>query len=143
MKRNVLIAVFYLMIVSCSIDKNSEDSTAYKVEWHLTNVSGGISGINQTFSMGTIIWTFYNTTGMISVDNKNEDVNKEDGLDHGNYEFSTTKIADKTFIIIDTNEFGEITFPTENQFIIDKNCTSEGTGADGFIYNFTKNLVKI
>lgn len=146
MKNKILIAVvFCLFTLSCSISNNdnTDPPANYKVEWHLTHVSGGVAGVDETFDMETIIWTFNEATNMLTVENTNEDNSKEDGLVSGSYSYSIAYVGNKSFLTISSNEFGEIVFTSENKISIDQNSTSEGSGADGFIYTFTRKLIQL
>lgn len=143
MKIKILIAAIWLFTLSCSINNNTDAPTNYKVEWHLTHVGGGIASVDETFEMGTIIWTFNEPTGILTVENTNEDDSKEDGLASGSYSYSIASVGNASFLTIDSNEFGEIAFTSENKLSIDQNSTSEGSGADGFIYTFTRKLIQL
>ena len=143
MKFKFLIVVFCVSIWSCTVDNNNGSQTNYKVEWHLTAVSGGLSGVNETFNMGSVIWTFNEFTGVLTVVNNNEDTTKEDSYDSGSYPYSIENLNSKLFLSVDDIEIGEVTFPSQTQFIIDQNSTSQGSGADGYVYKFTKKLVEL
>ena len=143
MKIKILMAHFCLFTLSCSINNdNNNVPVNYTVEWHLTNVTGGVEGVDETFDMGTIIWVFDESNGILTVENTNNDDSKEDGLDSGSYNYSIANIGNDSFISIDSNELGEISFITNSQLSIDQNSTSQGTGADGFIYTFTRKLIE-
>ena len=144
MKRYILIA-FYCLITftNCSISNNNNDdipNQVIKTYWHLTNVSGGFAGVNHDFELGDIIWFFDEVTAELSVENLNTNNSLEDGLDTGNYIFSVQEVNNETFLIIDSNEFGNFTF-SQTELVINQNITTSGSGADGFIYVFERVLV--
>ena len=86
-----LIAALCLFVIfsGCGESDNSSDTPlTINGEWNLTNVSGGIAGINDNFSAGTITWTFDSTTNTVEVINNNTNSNLESMLVSGNYEYS-------------------------------------------------------
>ena len=143
MKIKILIAVFCLTMMHCSLNDSEVPPIVQVIEWHLINVNGGVSGINETFEPETIIWIFNDATGVLTVENTNEDDSKEDGLASGSYSYSIANVSNNSFITINSNELGEIAFTSENKITIDQNSTSEGSGADGFIYTFTRKLIQL
>ena len=58
MKKNILILIsFCFILTSCSLsDDTQSNPVVTKNIWHLVAVNGGIAGINEQFSTGTIIW---------------------------------------------------------------------------------------
>ena len=120
---------------------NANDVPKTNTTWHLVQTNGGIQGVNDQFELGTIVWTFYENTGNLIVNNQNTDANKQDFLDSGTYTYSLETIEGQNFITIDGTEYGEITI-RPNEFIIDENTKSTGDGADGFIYTFEKVVSK-
>lgn len=105
--------------------------------WHLTNVSAGVAGVDNDFNLNDIVWSFDNTTNKLTINNTNTDDTIEDGFDSGVYNFSVTTVGSDEFLVIDSNEFGNVV-ATQTQLTIDQNITTIGTGADGFIYTFTR-----
>jgi hypothetical protein len=127
--------IFIVVLTSCSISSDDNTPQIIRNEWHLKNVSGGIDGVNDDFAFSEVIWAFNETLSTLTVTNNNTDGSKEDGLDSGNYTYSLIEEGNNTFLVVDDHEIGSLTLPT-NQLIIDENLTSNGTGADGFIYTF-------
>ena len=136
MKIKLLIVLcISLVVTNCSISNNTETPQNFKNLWHLINVSGGVSGINENFELETIIWSFNEATLKLTIVNNNDDDTIQDGLDSGTYDYAITNANGKSYLIIDGNEVGELTF-TQTSMQIDENIMSTGNGADGFMYSF-------
>lgn len=140
----ILLLLSLTLVLSCSIGNDSTTNSTPKINltWHLTQTTGGVSGVDDQFAQGTVVWTFYETTGTLYVDNQNADSSKEDFLASGNYTYAIDKIGDQQFISIDGVEYGEIIINNTN-FTINENIKSTGDGADGYIYNFQKVIEQI
>ena len=141
MKHSILITFLsFITLSSCSLDNNDVKQQVYKSYWHLINVSGGFSGVDNDFELNKIIWSFNEEENELTVTNTNtEDL--EDGLDTGTYTYSVDEDDNKDlFLTINSNEFGNFTV-SESQLIIDQNITTNGTGADGFIYTFKRVVI--
>jgi hypothetical protein len=130
---------FLFLLTSCSInDNNNNDLQPIVLSfWHLTNTTGGISGVDDSFELDTVVWFFDEINGSLTVSNNNTEETKEDALESGTYTFSIVPEGDKNFIIIDGIELGEITV-NEPNFVINENITSDGETSDGFIYTFQR-----
>ncbi|CAH8288912.1 hypothetical protein EV196_11620 [Mariniflexile fucanivorans] len=146
MKYSIIIAFLsFATLTNCSLEGDNEiKDQVYKTYWHLTNVSGGIAGVDNDFNLNEIIWTFNEDTDQLKINNTNT-AEIEDGLDTGTYTYSVTIVEvegedDKSFLVIDSNEFGKFTF-NETELVIDQNITTTGTGADGFIYIFKRVVI--
>lgn len=140
MKRNIFTVFSFLFILtSCSIgnDNNNDIQPIVLNFWHLINTSGGLAGIDDSFELDTVVWSFNESNGTMTVENNNTEETKEDGLESGTYPFSFITEGDEEFIIIDGNELGKIT-ANQTNFVINQNKTSEGDVADGFIYTFQR-----
>jgi hypothetical protein len=144
MKFKLLIPLFcFFIFTSCSVNRGDDVPTEQNtvIQWNLINVRGGVAGVNHNFELGEIIWVFDDSNGILSIENNNTDDTLEDGFNSGNYTFYY--IDDdflNLYITIGDTEFGSITISENNlYFIINQNETStNGTGADGFIYLFEK-----
>src|SRR4051812_17681895 len=91
MKTIKLLTVFFVAVLlnSCSSGNSGEnhnESQSVEGAWRLTNVKGGITGINDNFPDGSITWTFHND-GTINVLNTNTDDSKQDLIETGNYTY--------------------------------------------------------
>ncbi len=152
MKIKFLIPIISLLLVfSCSTndDNNLLDLEPQEVQiyqWHLTNVSGGVAGIDIDFEMDTVIWVFnvdFVGSGSLQVQNNNTDNSLEDGLDTGTYSVSIPVYDTQSILFVDGDEFAGVVTPTEEDLVINQNITSNGTGTDGFIYTFKREIVII
>jgi hypothetical protein len=142
MRPNILIAFLsFITLTNCSIGNNEDlPDQIITIYWHLTNVSGGVAGVDNDFDVNDIVWHFNNTTNKLTVNNTNTDDTIEDGFDSGVYDFSVTTVGSDEFLIIDSNELGNVE-ATQTQLIIDQNITTSGTGDDGFVYTFTRETI--
>ena len=77
--------VLTLFLTGCS----SDDSGSRSIDgtWNLTNIKGGIEGIDNDFANGTITWTFDSDAGTVEVVNSNTN-DVEDMLPTGTYSFT-------------------------------------------------------
>lgn len=142
MKRNLIVMLFFtIALTGCSLS-NDDDVIKVEILWNLTNVRGGIDGVNNNFEINDIIWSFDQETATLTVTNTNTDDSVEDGLDSGSYSYSITNDGTHFFLLINDTEYGSFT-TSETELIIDQNITTSGTGADGFIYKFEKKLAPI
>ncbi|WP_242206371.1 hypothetical protein [Aestuariivivens insulae] len=144
MKKSIiyLLAIILGITTSCSVNSDdNQDLQNYKSLWHLRNVSGGVSGVNDDFELETIVWSFDETTATLTVENNNTDDTKEDALDSGTYSYSLAQVASRNYLSIDGTEVGELTFSSQNTMVIDENELSTGSASDGFKYTFQRTLV--
>ncbi|MFG6688033.1 hypothetical protein ACGK9U_15770 [Mariniflexile sp. HNIBRBA6329] len=145
MKHYILITFLsFITLTNCSISNDDSKQQVYKTYWHLTNVSGSVSGVDNDFELDKIIWTFNEDTNKLVVNNTNA-TDVEDGLDTGTYTYSITEVegegeVNDLFLTIESNEFGKLTFDA-TELVIDQNITTTGSGADGFIYTFKRVVI--
>lgn len=127
------------MLSNCSLDNgnNNESGTITIVFWHLTNTIGGLAGIDDQFDLDTVIWSFNEVNGTLSIQNNNTNDTKQDGLPSGTYSFSVSLNSGNYFLYIDGAEFGSCSI-SDTELTIDQNITTSGSGADSFIYTFNK-----
>lgn len=136
-----ILVISFLSLTNCSIGNNDNTQPqVVEVYWNLINVTGGVAGVNEDYALGTIIWRFNEASGVLSVENNNTDDTKQDGLDSGDYTYSILDDNGDLFLVVDSDEMGHLTI-TANEFILNENETSQGSGADGFIYTFRKTTV--
>lgn len=138
MNRIILITFFsVLTFSSCSLGENDEQQQIQKTYWHLINVSGGVAGVDHDFPLNQIIWSFNETTLKLTVTNTNTDTTVEDGFDSGVYNYSVITSGVDEYVVINSNELGQLTV-TETNLVIDENLTSTGSVSDGFVYTFRR-----
>jgi hypothetical protein len=141
MKKYLLIAFLsFFMLTNCSVDGNNGDSQTVRVLWNLETVTGGVSGVNHTFSPNVVFWEFYVDNNALVVGNLNTNSALEDGLDTGVYSFQINKVGNISYLSIDSSEIGSITV-TETSLTINQNEKSAGNGTDGYIYTFKKSII--
>jgi len=152
MKFKFLIPVLALFFVySCSVndDNSSGPSDGQQdvqiFQWHLTNVSGGVAGVDIDFEADTVIWIFnidFVGSGNLQVENNNTDDTIEDGLNTGTHPVSIPVYDNQSILFVDGNEFGAVVTPTDQDLVINQNIKSTGeTGSDGFIYTFKRKII--
>lgn len=144
------LSLFFLL--SCSIDNDDnnldlqEQQEIEIFQWHLTNVSGGIEGIDIDFENDTVIWVFsvdFAGSGSLQVENNNADNSIEDGLDSGVYSISIPVYNGQSILFIEGNEYSGLHTPSDEDLILNTNITSNGKiGSDGFIYTFKRKIIK-
>ena len=141
--KSVILLFISFTFLSCSLgDNNNNNNEVVLTQWNLIHVTGGIAGVDETFEIGDIIWFFDDTSGQLTVTNNNTDDTVQDGLDTGVYNYSFIDTGTNVFISINDIEFGALLiFSNNQQFNIDQNITSEGSGADGFLFTFEKSIV--
>ena len=143
MKKSIIIVLSCFFIFSnCSDNQDPIEPQKIEYLWHLVKVTGGIAGINQEFSVGTIIWSFDDASKKLVVENNNDDNAVEDALDSGSYNYDVLELEQELYLIIDENEFGNFK-TSQNLLVIDQNIMSTGNGADGFIYTFQAETVVV
>lgn len=154
MKNKILLIFFCsLLLASCSLDSDNttnEDTQEYEIQWHLTEVNGGIAGVSHQFDLNLIIWVFDNndtvdndSDDILTIVNDNTDDTKEDFLDSGTYSYSILEDDTIFYLSIDGTEYGEYNFPSSTSLLVDTNELSTGSGTDGFTYTFQRVLVAI
>ncbi len=142
-----IIALFLLFNCSVNDDNNTDQQEPQEIQiyqWHLTNVSGGIEGVDLDFEMDTVIWVFtvdFVGSGTLQVQNNNTDTTLEDGLETGIFSVSIPVYDSQSILFIDGDEFGGVLTPTEEDLVINQNITSNGAGSDGFIYTFKRKII--
>lgn len=145
MKKILFITVLsFFFLTNCSLGGDDiNEQQIVRVLWHLENVTGGVSGIDDNFSPNVVVWEFNEINSTVTVTNDNDNGALEDGLDTGTYSYSITPIgtSSKTYLIIDSNEIGSITIGTNNKMVINQNETSSGPATDGYIYTFNKQII--
>jgi hypothetical protein len=99
-------------------------------KWYLTRIHGGITGANETHSVGEIIWSFNTQNATLSVNNT-VGSSTYYYLPSGTYSFQQIVGSGGNYLVIDGAELGELTF-SGNELLIDENKKSTGEGACGF-----------
>lgn len=145
MKTYKILLLFSLTVFfNCSLgnDMTTNSTPQINITWHLSQTTGGIEGVNDQFETGTVVWTFYESTGSLYVENQNTDTTKQDFLASGTYSYTIDKVGEQQFITIDGVEYGEIII-TDNDFTINENMKSTGEESDGFVYTFKKVIEQV
>ncbi|WP_111308227.1 hypothetical protein [Confluentibacter sediminis] len=144
MKYSLIIAcISFFALTNCSLDSVDNDiPKVTRVLWHLKNVSGGVSGVDNDFPANKIVWEFRDATSTLTVSNTNTDTSIEDGLDSGTYSYTIVEVGSDAYIKINSNEVGKITITNSgNTLTINQNLKSSGSATDGYIYTFNKTVI--
>jgi hypothetical protein len=130
MKHLFIIFAFGIFLSNCTNDGAPKEDILTGT-WNVQNISGGLSGIDDDYEAGVIIWTFSAENATLSVENNNEANVIYDGLPSGNYAYSILTVEGEQFLEINgQGQFGIVL--SNGQVLLDQNKTSTGTGADGF-----------
>src|SRR5690606_5658380 len=111
MKKYLLIVTLaFFTLTNCSLDNNNnEGDQIVRVLWHLENVSGGPSDVDNNFSPNVVVWKFTEIIYSHTVTNNNDTHSLEDELYTGTYSYN---FNDDDILFIDTNEIGKVTVTT-------------------------------
>ena len=128
----LLLLITIGLLTSCS-DDNDEQLSIIEGVWHIKNISGGLAGINDTYTKDAIKWTFNNQKLTLTIVNNNPiDDTIYDGYASGVYHYSILESNHNFYLVIEDSEFGEITLIQDN-LTLDGNKSSVGNGADLYI----------
>ena len=85
----VAVSVFFTLFGNCTKNESTEEApVTIEGQWKLINVSGGIAGINDSFSPNQIIWTINSSNHTVTVVNTNTNPDLNSVLETGIYPFS-------------------------------------------------------
>lgn len=135
MKLSSYLIVFILVLFGCNSDDDSQQNTdsALIGTWSLVNVQGGLAGVDDSFAIGTITWSFNENNSLLTVTNNNTTTVIYDGFSSGTYNYQLLTHNDgNPSVIINSFEYN-ITTLTASQLILD-----EGVTADGFLLTFSR-----
>lgn len=132
MKKILLFLACTSLLLSCSPDENDTNS----IDFHMTKVSGGFAGVNETFVKGDIIWSLNDGSSTLVIAKNTS--NPYSGLDEGVYSYAIEIIDGKQYFNINQIEFGGLS-NDNTSMTINENERSGGQGADGFIFEFERN----
>lgn len=126
-----------LLVGSCTTDYGyiKEQQTASTI-WVLKNTVGGISGSNENFNTGEVVWNFNETSRLLSVSNKVNTTGS--GIPSGTYSYNLKR--EETFYILEIQQSNELYKRLVVNFLGgDRMVIKDDAVSDGFEYNFTKN----
>ncbi|WP_025740398.1 hypothetical protein [Aquimarina pacifica] len=137
MKKYIALALCISLILSCSNDDDQcdclpIDGIGLDGQWHLTHVSGGFLGIDESIDKGIIIWDFNEENMDITITNMNTDNSLPDILASGIYDYSIITLEDDyQELRINGSSFG-------NFELIDTKFTLNELFKDGYLYTFQR-----
>ncbi|MBG6129706.1 hypothetical protein IWQ47_000992 [Aquimarina sp. EL_43] len=136
--KHFIYVVSLFVIIGCSGDDDDNpvnppsNPSGLTGIWHLVNVTGGFSGINDDFEKGVIVWDFDDTKERVEVTNNNAaNSSTEDLFPTGIYTFSIVTINGNKELIVNERNLGNFEITT-NEFIVDEQFK------DGFRYTFQR-----
>ena len=134
MKINLFIPLicFVLLLSSCSrTDNNLGNEEAINVTWSLKSTVGGLAGTNVNFNMGTVLWTFNDSSNTLTVINNNTNDDVYDGLETGSYSYTMTTIDGLEYLIVNEDyNLGRL------EYINSELTLDNGIPLDGLLLTF-------
>ena len=135
----LIVFISFGFLTCCNEEDNENPNTsenhAIHGSWNLTNVSGGLIGINIDYNLGEVIWTFNDNNNQLVIENNIMTAGPEDiyaGLDSGNYSYEIQELNGTETLYISNDERGIILF-LDTTLQID-----DGVAADGFLTTFER-----
>ena len=135
---NRILLLIMLLSVSFTGCRNDDDhceepqQSSISGTWNLTNVSGGLAGIDDDYESGLITWAFNAETSLVTISNLNTNPVIFDGLPTGTYDYEIDTTNMPHTITIDFLSL-EVAVLTDIQLILD-----EGMISDGFQLTFNR-----
>ena len=126
--KKLLIITLGFILAGC---EKEDINPTLETEWYLTNVSGGIAGVNYHFTPGTITWTLGAET--LVVVNNNTDETKFDSYESGQYTYQIVEDGIGEKLVIDNASLGYLDLQFDS-LTVDPN---KGGAADGFVLTFS------
>lgn len=147
MKHLLLAGLLSLMAMACSTTETSApDPVGNDVitpapsihgTWNLTNVSGGLAGIDEDFGPGQVVWSFDVELSTLTVDNTNSSGSDYTGIGTGEHDYNLLKQNNTNYLLVRDREVGRMRI-VEGELIIDGNDRSDGSGADFYVFTFSR-----
>ena len=101
------------LLMGCQGDDDGNASLNPDINgnWNLVRVTGGLTGVDDNFETGMIVWNFSDRT--LEVTNRNTDPNLEDMYETGLYNFALDTSTDALTLTIDTVSYSIDTFTND------------------------------
>ena len=139
MKKIILILAISTLILSCTTGSESKNNLASNQSttatnplsglWKLSNISGGIAGVNQNFNSTDFTLNFDTTTKTVAVVSNISNPNLS--LSTGTYAYTTEIVSGQSIIIINGNYRKRIAINVN--LLLDDNVLD-----DGFFYKYVR-----
>lgn len=135
MKKIILFAITTFFGVSCSTQNVAEETvipppTGINGAWSLTKITGGLAGVNESFS-GTVFYDFNTSNNTVTVNNNYVGASIINALPTGTYPISLSGTNEINI----NSQNGHYTI-TGNTLYIDENVAADGLG-----YTFERMLL--
>ncbi len=147
MKNPYLLSLLFLFLCTCSSTENSPSvpvtsgnntpAPSLHGTWNLSNVSGGIAGINEDFEPGLVQWVFDVELSTLTVDNQETEGSMYTGIESGSYPYLLFKQNNANYLFVQEIEIGRVLI-VEGELQINGNDRSERSGADFYIFTFIR-----
>lgn len=102
---SILILLIFTTFSSCNSDDDS-NSTTISGKWNMTQISGGLIGLDYAFEKGEITWTFDEITHDVRI--VNNSTNDFTVFDSGNYTYTIKNEEGYDSILINNINLGVI-----------------------------------
>jgi hypothetical protein len=136
MKKYICLLFITLSILACNNDDDTPQNNESALEggWSLTNVIGGLAGIDDDYESDVIVWNFNQANQELTVTNTNIETVIFDGLPTGVYDYQVmTNTDQEVTLIIEEFDF-RVSVLTETSFILDEGAFTN----DGFQLTFSR-----
>jgi len=136
MKNYFYLVVLTVFAFSCNNDDDAAQNIGPTLEgsWSLTNVFGGLAGIDDDYENDVIIWDFNLSNQELTVTNTNIETVIFDGLPTGVYDYQVMTNADEEVILIIEGFDFRVSGLTNTTFILDEGAFT----SDGFQLSFSR-----
>ncbi len=137
MRQLQFLFILALSILLTSCEKDRPVKSDLEGDWSLTKITGGLAGLDCSFDKDLIIWNFSNSdlrvlppTSIPTECNEN--------LISATYEWKVVKRNGNSYLKLDGEHWGQMTFVDENTIDINGSITPHGTFNDAISYRIEK-----
>ena len=140
----LLTITFLICSSSCSKEESNNNqfvNSGLVGTWNATSTSGGFAGVSCVYQPGELVLTF-DSEGNLTITNNVVNTTatcggQEIGVQVGSHTYGVFDSNDKKYLLVDDFERGELVIST-NEFTLNQNNSSSGSGADQFFLTFAK-----
>lgn len=131
----LFILALSLSITSC--DKDRPVKSDLEGDWSLTKITGGIAGLDCSFDKDVIIWSFSNNDLRV-LPPSSIPTDCDDNLFTATYEWKVIKRNGNSYLKLDGDHWGQMTFVNDNTIDINGSEIPSGTVNDAISYRIEK-----
>jgi len=137
MKQLHILFILSLSLLITSCDKDRPVKSDLEGDWSLTKKTGGIAGLDCSFDKDVIIWSFTNNElRVLPPTSIPTDCN--DDLISVTYDWKVVKRNGNSYLRLDGDDWGRMTFVDDNTIDINGSEIPSGTVSDAFTYRIEK-----